>query len=156
MDSLPRPSYDLTDLVIEIPDLHLKTSIVGVEKKDETWDVSWLQDQVGWLNGTSYPTLKGNSLLTGHVVNADGKPGIFFHLKYLKIGEYIFIYTGSYRYTYQVKSNQIVKPDDISVIEHEADSYLTLLSCDDYDEALGTYVQRVAVRAKLVDVSVVK
>ena len=156
LEHLSRPVYEATDLRIEIPDLHVDTSIVGVDMKDGDWDVSWLQDQVGWLNGTAYPTLDGNSLLTGHVVKADGKPGVFFHLKYLGVGEYIFIYNGGYRYTYQVKSNTLVQPDDASVLQHEETSYLTLLTCDSYDETAGTYLQRVAVRARLVDVSIVK
>jgi LPXTG-site transpeptidase (sortase) family protein len=104
------------------------------------------------LNGTAYPTWKGNSVLTGHVANADGKPGLFAKLKYLGVGEYIFIYNSGYRYTYKVVSNEYVQPDDAKVVKHEEKSYLTLITCDTYDEKLGTYLRRVAVRAMLVDV----
>jgi LPXTG-site transpeptidase (sortase) family protein len=156
LEATSKPSYDPTALTIEIPVLHVNTSIVGVPKQDEEWDVSWLQDQVGWLTGTAYPTFDGNSLLTAHVTNADGRPGLFFHLKSLDVGEYIFIYNSGYRYTYQVESNRFVQPDDESVIQHEEKSYITLLSCDTFDETTGTYTRRVAVRAKLVDVREVK
>ena len=156
LNARSRPVYNSTDLSIKIPVIKVDTSIVGVEQKDKDWDVSWLQDQAGWLNGTAYPTWKGNSVITAHVVNADGKPGIFFKLKYLEKGEYIFIYNGGYRYTYQVVSNEFVQPTDETVLKHEDKAYLTLITCDTYDEKTGTYLRRVAVRAVLVDVREVK
>ena len=125
--------------------------VAGVQIKDGGWDLSWLQDQVGWLNGTAYPTWKGNSVLTAHVINADGKAGVFSKLKYLGIGEYIFLYNAGYRYTYKVVSNQYVDRGDITVFQHEDQAYLTLITCDTYDEKSDSYLRRVAVRAKLVD-----
>jgi LPXTG-site transpeptidase (sortase) family protein len=139
-------------MTIESPVLAVNTSIVGVQIKDGGWDVSWLQNQLGWLNGTAYPTWEGNSVLTGHVVNADGKPGILSRLKYLKTGEFIFVYSAGYRYTYQVVSNELVAADDISALRHEDKTYLTLVTCDNYDENSKSYLARISVRAKLVDV----
>jgi LPXTG-site transpeptidase (sortase) family protein len=124
--------------------------------KNGDWDVSWLQDQAGWLNGTAYPTWSGNSVLTAHVVNKDGKPGVFAKLKSLKVGEYIFVYNSGYRYTYKVVSNEMLKPNDISAFRHEDKAYLTLVTCDTYDEKSGAYLLRVAVRAALVDVREIK
>lgn len=151
-----RPTYAATGLIIDIPVLKVNTSIVGVESKNGKWDVSWLQNQAGWLNGTAYPTWGGNSVITGHVANADGKPGVFAKLKSLGVGEFIFIYNGGYRYTYQVVSNEYVQPNDASVVKHEDKSFLTLVTCDTYDEKTGTYLRRVSVRAKLVDVRVAR
>jgi LPXTG-site transpeptidase (sortase) family protein len=156
LDSSSHPVYDATSLAIEIPVLKVNTSIVGVASKNGNWDVSWLRDQVGWLNGTAYPTWKGNSLLTAHVVNADGKPGVFSKLKALGTGEFIYVYNSGYRYTYQVVSNAYVLPNDNTVVKHEEKSYLTLITCDTYDEKTGTYLRRVAVRAVLVDVRAIK
>jgi LPXTG-site transpeptidase (sortase) family protein len=156
LDSSARPAYDAMSLTMEIPVIKLKTSIAGVQLKKGGWDVSWLRDQAGWLNGTAYPTWKGNSVLTAHVVNADGKPGVFSRLKYLGVGEYIFVYNSGYRYTYKVVSNEFVQPDDITVLRHEEKSYLTLITCDSYDEKTGSYLRRVSVRAVLVDVREVK
>ena len=152
LNASSRPAYDETELTLEIPVIKVKTPIVGVEFKDGNWDVSWLQDQVGWLNGTAYPTWKGNSILTAHVVNADGKPGVFSTLKALGIGEYLFVINSGYRYTYKVVSNSYVSPNDASVMKHEDKSFLTLITCDTYDEKTGTYLRRVVVRAALVDV----
>lgn len=152
LDASSRLAYDATGLSLEIPVLRLKNSIVGVESKNGNWDISWLRDQVGWLSGTAYPTWKGNSVLTAHVTNADGKPGVFSKLKYLGIGEYIFVYNSGYRYTYKVLSNTFVQQDDSRVMQHEEKPYLTLITCDTYDEKTGTYLRYVMVRAALVDV----
>jgi LPXTG-site transpeptidase (sortase) family protein len=152
LDVSSRPAYNETELTLEIPVIKVRTSIVGVEFKDGNWDVSWLQDQTGWLNGTAYPTWKGNSVLTGHVVNADGKPGVFSRLKALGVGEYIFVINSGYRYTYKVVSNTYVSPNDASVMKHEDKSFLTLITCDTYDEKAGIYLRRVVVRAALIDV----
>jgi LPXTG-site transpeptidase (sortase) family protein len=156
LDTASRLTYDTTRLSLEIPVLKVNTSIVGVESKQGHWDVSWLQNQVGWLNGTAYPTWKGNSVLTAHVVNADGKPGIFARLKALGLGEYIFVYGPGYRYTYKVILNELVQPDDASVMKHQDKSFLTLITCDSYDEETNTYLNRVAIGAVLVDVRPIK
>ncbi len=147
-----RPAYASTSLALQIPTLKVDTSIVGVEFRNGNWDVSWLQNQAGWLNGTAYPTWKGNSVLTAHAVNPDGKPGMFSGLKRLTAGEYIFVYNSGYRYTYRVESNDLVQADDFSVFRHEDKQYLTLVTCDTYDEKSGIYLLRVVVRAVLVDV----
>ncbi len=152
LDVSSRPAYDETQLMLEIPVIKVKAPIVGVRLKDGNWDVSWLQNQVGWLNGTAYPTWTGNSILTAHVVNADGKPGVFTGLKALGVGEYIFLISSGYRYTYKVVSNAYVSPDDASVFKHEEKAFLTLITCDTYDEKTRTYLRRVAVHAALVDV----
>jgi LPXTG-site transpeptidase (sortase) family protein len=151
-----RPVYAPSSLRIEIPVLNVKTSIVGVEFKDGNWDVSWLQDQAGWLNGTAYPTWRGNSLITAHAVNSDGRPGVFSGLNHLAAGEYVFVYNNGYRYTYRVESNDLTQATDFDVLKHEEKPYLTLITCDTYDEKSGMYLLRVVVRAVLVDVREVK
>jgi len=103
------------------------------------------------LNGTAYPTRNGNNVLTGHVVNADGKPGIFYQLKSLGLGEYIFVINGGCRYAYKVVSNALVSPNDVSVVQHQEKPFLTLITCDRYDKDTGTYLRRVAVGAILID-----
>jgi LPXTG-site transpeptidase (sortase) family protein len=151
-----RSAYKPTDLRIEIPAVRVNMPIVGVEFKNGNWDVSWLQDQAGWLNGTAYPTWNGNSVLTAHSINKDGKPGVFSNLKNLQAGEYVFVYTDGYRYTYKVVSNQLLQPSDPSVLKHEDKSFITLITCDTFDEGTSSYLLRTVVRAMLVDVSAVQ
>jgi LPXTG-site transpeptidase (sortase) family protein len=156
LNSASRPVYDVSDLTIEIPAIKLQTSIVGVKLERGDWDVSWLQNQVGWLDGTAYPTWTGNSVLTAHSINTSGRPSIFYNLKGLRAGDFIYVNNGSYRYTYKVLSNQAVPPNDITLFRHEKKAYLTLITCDNYDIKTSTYRSRIAIRAVLVDVSVTK
>ena len=145
-----RPVYDSIDLSLKIPSLEVDIPILGVSYKNGTWDISWLWEQAGWLEGTAYPTRNGNSIVTAHVVTADGKDGPFVHLKALGIGEYVFVNGSGYSNIYQVISNEIVEPNDASVFSHEVDPILTLITCDLYDEETKTYLARVIVRAKRV------
>lgn len=146
------PNSDLITPTLVIPSLEINIPILGIELRNGTWDVSWLWDQAGWLEETAYPTRNGNSVLTAHVVTADGKNGPFAHLKTLTVDDYVFIYNSGFRYIYKVDSINYVKPDNLSVFSHEDDSWLTLITCDSYDEEKGVYLLRVVVRTRLVEV----
>jgi len=95
-------------------------------------------------------------VLTAHSINTSGRPSIFYNLKGLKAGDFIYVNNGSYRYIYKVISNQSVQPNDITVFRHENKAYLTLITCDNYDIKSSTYRSRITVRAVLVNVSVTK
>jgi hypothetical protein len=61
LTSLPSQAADqsyasLGEIWIEIPSQGLQTSIVGVPPSDGGWDVTWLGNNIGWLNGTAFPT----------------------------------------------------------------------------------------------------
>jgi LPXTG-site transpeptidase (sortase) family protein len=130
----------------------LKIPVVGVPKKDGTWNVSWLEDQAGWLAGSAFPSWNGNSVLTGQVYLANGLPGPFVSLNKLKYGARIIIHAFGQKYTFAVQSNTVVAANDSTVMKHEEIPRLTLITCKDYDEKTGTYRNRVAVRAALVQV----
>jgi LPXTG-site transpeptidase (sortase) family protein len=148
-----KPDYLPSGLVLEIPSIKVKTDILGIKLENGRWDASWVQDQAGWLEGTAYPTWSGNSVIGGHVVNADGKPGLFNKLKYVKNGDYILVHNSGFLYTYKIISNKYTKPDDISLLDHEDRPVITLVTCDKYDELTKTYLRRVVVKAVLVNVS---
>jgi LPXTG-site transpeptidase (sortase) family protein len=151
----PQPSdlnYAATDVMLEIPSLGVKVPIVGVPQKDGIWNLSWLGNQAGWLQGTAFPSWSGNSVLTGHVYMASGLPGPFVNLNKLKYGDKIIVHAYGQKYTFAVQTNTIVAPDDQSVMKHEDESWVTLVTCKDYDEQTRTYLSRVVVRAILVRV----
>jgi len=151
----PQPKdqlYAPTTIVLEIPSLKLKLPIVGVPKKDGAWDVSWLGSQAGWLEGTAFPTWSGNSVLTSHVYDSNGLPGPFVNLNKLKYGDQVIIHINGQRYIYGISTNQVVEPNDISAFKHEEKSWLTLITCKEYDQKTNTYKKRVVVRAVLVKV----
>jgi LPXTG-site transpeptidase (sortase) family protein len=146
-------SYSSTALVLEIPSLQVKTSIVGVARSGASWDVTWLGAQAGWLSGSAYPTWAGNSVLTGHVWNADNSRGIFGNLKQLRYGDQIKIGAYGQTYTYEVRENRLVWPSQIGVVfQHEDLDWVTLLTCEDYKGQSADYTFRRMVRAVLVGV----
>jgi LPXTG-site transpeptidase (sortase) family protein len=153
LSGLPVTRYDsLSDVVLEIPVLKLKLPIVGVPMKNKTWDVNWLLEQTGWLEGTAFPGFSGNSVLTGHVTLSYGQAGPFANLNKLKVGDKIFVHAFGDLYIYEVKSSKALKPTDPSILQHENKSWLTLVTCADYNEAAGTYLNRLVVKAALVQV----
>jgi LPXTG-site transpeptidase (sortase) family protein len=130
------------DIWLEIPSQGIKTSIVGVpQSPDNTWDVTWLGNDTGWLNGTAFPTWNGNSVLTAHVTNANGLPGPFANLKELKYGEQIIVHLFGGRYIFEVRDSKMARPYSTnfafeSLKDH---SYLTLITCQGYNPLNESY-----------------
>jgi|GEM_PF-5415064 len=143
----------LGDLWLEIPRLGVQQAIVGVPLNENGWDVTWLGDQIGYLYGTAYPTGSGNSVLTAHVYDYNGKPGTFAGLKGLWWGDQVIVHAFGQEYVYEVR--QVLQTgweSAASVLKHEERPWITLVTCKDYDEATNSYRARVVVRAVLVDV----
>ncbi len=139
---------DLNSLAIEIPALNVKATIVGIPQTDAGWNITWLGDEVGWLNGTAFPTWAGNSVLTGHVYNSNGLPGPFANLSSLKFGDQIIIQAFGQEYIYEVRETKEVSPTDVAtLVQHEELPWITLVTCRGYNEASGTYESRYLVRA---------
>lgn len=146
-------TYGSTDLVLVIPALNVKAAIVGVPRSDDSWDVSWLGKNVGWLNGSAYPTWKGNTVLTGHVWNANNTPGIFMNLNELKYGDRFEIKAYGQTYIYEVRESRLISRWSVNtVFQHEDRDWVTLLSCEQYDALSSNYHFRRLVRAVLIEV----
>jgi LPXTG-site transpeptidase (sortase) family protein len=144
----------MSALWLEIPSLKIKTNIVGVPQSQNIWDVQWLGNDVGWLNGTAFPTWTGNSVLTGHVTNADGLPGPFAKIKSLNYGDQIIVHLGGQKYIFEVRNSLLVRPETTNyALEHlVGNSYLTLITCQGYSGEADVYRFRRIVRAVLVGV----
>jgi len=136
---------------LEIPKLGVQIPIVGVPQSDDgSWDVSWLGMQAGWLQNTAFPSWNGNSVLTGHVYMSNGTAGPFVNLSTLTWGDQIILHVYGVEYTYEVLENLNILPNDLSVLKHEDSPWLTLLTCEGYDQTTNSYSYRVAVGAMLV------
>jgi LPXTG-site transpeptidase (sortase) family protein len=144
----------MSDLWLEIPSQKIKANIVGVPQSENVWDVKWLGNDAGWLNGTAFPSWEGNSVLTGHVMGADGLPGPFAKLQDLKYGERIIVHMLDQQYVFEIRNKRLVRPDSTAfAFEHLEDaSYLTLITCSGYNEESNTYSFRRLIRAVLVEV----
>lgn len=152
LSSLPVTGYHATNgVTLEVPVLKLKLPIVGVPMLNKTWDVNWLLNQAGWLEGTAFPGFDGNSVLTSHVTLSYGQPGPFANLYKLNLGDKIFVHAFGDLHIYEIKSIKKVDSTDPSIFQHEDKSWLTLVTCADYNEKAETYLKRLVVKAKLVE-----
>jgi LPXTG-site transpeptidase (sortase) family protein len=145
----------MSGLWLDIPSQKLQVSIVGVPQLNDQWDVSWLGSSAGWLTGTAFPTWVGNSVITAHVTHANGLPGPFANLKNLMYGEQIVVHLYGAKYTYEVRdSRQVSSGATNYALEHLPDySYLTLITCQNYDFLTDAYTYRRVVRAVLVSIA---
>jgi LPXTG-site transpeptidase (sortase) family protein len=147
-----RAYADLGEVWLEIPSLGVKTSIVGVPRSAGAWDVDWLWEQAGWLQGTAFPTWQGNSVVTGHVYLPNGKPGPFVDLPKLRWGDQLIIHAFGQRHIYEVRMNRVDMPENLSALKHEDQAWLTLITCRGYDESSDIYKYRIVTRAVLMKV----
>ncbi|MBM3120684.1 MAG: sortase, partial [Chloroflexi bacterium] len=144
---------DLGAMLLEIPALKLSLPIVGVPAGKAGWDLTWLWDQAGYLEGTAYPTHRGNSALTAHVVLSDGTPGPFARLQDLRWGDRVLVRAYGQVFTYEVRTVARVNAGDLRPLSHKDQPWLTLITCHTYDEADGRYLHRMVVQAVLVEVT---
>ena len=128
----------LGELRIEIPTLGINFPIVGAAISKNGWDLTWLKDSVAYLEGSAYPTLGGNTVLTAHVTDAYNNLGPFSDIKGMQLGQKIYIHVNRQVYVYQVQENRKVLPSNISAaFKHEEYSWITLVTCEDYNAKTG-------------------
>lgn len=146
-------AYADTDMTLSIPTLDVSAPITGVPAKEDGWDISWLGNSAGYLAGSAYPTWAGNTVLTGHVWNANNTPGIFADLKHLRYGDEIRILAHGKVFTYAVRENALLSTGSVAEAFHsEEHAWVTLLTCESYDLSSGAYRFRRMVQAVLVRV----
>jgi len=150
---LDKAYQSLGDLWLEFPTQNIKAPITGVSWVAKEWDLTWLNQQVGWLEGTAFPTWNGNTVLTAHAYRPDGLPGPFAYLNYLKYGDTIIVHYNGLAYHYAVRSQTVVSPTNINLLaKSEKLDWLTLITCQQFDETSGSYLYRRIVRAVLIKV----
>ncbi len=141
------------DLTLSIPSLKINLPIVGVPKSGDGWDVTWLGNRAGWLNGTSFPTWDGNSVITGHVYLSNGEPGPFLNIGKLRYGDRLVVHAFGKEYTYEVRSVRTIKSyETATALKHQDRSWITLLTCKGFNEDTGGYDLRTIARAVLIQV----
>jgi LPXTG-site transpeptidase (sortase) family protein len=145
--------YNETNLMLEIPSLGIRRSIVGVPVVENMWDVTWLGVDIGYLSGTAFPTMEGNTVLTAHVYDNNNYPGPFANLYTLRYGDQIKIYAWGQVYTYEIRSTRVISAQYLGyAFQHETYDWITLITCEDYNPLTDSYDLRRVVRAVLVSV----
>ncbi len=145
--------YAPSELTLRIPKMNQTLSIVGIPKSGKNWDVTWLDPhQAGYLEESAYPTWDGNSVITAHVWDAYNNPGPFAGLKDLVYGDRFTIEAYGMTYTYEVRESERVSATAVDrVMTPKTGSWITLLTCEQYNETTDKYAFRRMVRAVLVE-----
>jgi len=150
----PQPmdiAYAQSSLVLSIPSLNIKLPIVGVPYRNGNWNTTWLGTQAGYLEGSAYPTLPGNTVLTAHVWDSYNQPGPFSELTRLVYGDIILIEIGDTLHLYQVQSSKLISPDQTQeVFQHKDLDWISLVTCETWNDDLQQYSGRRLVRAILI------
>ena len=146
-------AYASSGLTVEVPSLSLKLPIVGVDFNGSSWDVTWLGRNAGYLEGSAYPTWSGNTVLTGHATDPNGKAGPFAFINELQPGQKIYIHNNGFTYVYEVRHSSLILPSNAKTLfQHEKDSWLSLVTCENFNEKTGTFTSRRLVRAVLISI----
>jgi LPXTG-site transpeptidase (sortase) family protein len=148
----PAPTaYTDPGIYMDIPRLGLsQLEILRVPAAGDTWDISGLGGDGGWLDTTAIPGGRGNSVIAGRGVDLQGQDGPFAQLQILGVGDQILLRTPGDLYTYVVQSVRIVTATDHSVLDESGLPILTLLAPSQPNQETQTYDARVVVQAVLV------
>jgi sortase A len=120
---------------------------------DGLWDADSIVGEVGHLQGTPWPGEGGNSVLAAHVTVPEGAYGPFKDLDTLSPGQRISIWMrDGTLYEYAVDERKVVLATAIEVIAPTEEPTLTLITCTGWDENQETYLERIVVTARLVEV----
>lgn len=147
--TLPQSQYNQSNaLQIEIPAFDFQTQVVGVPRQGNSWDVNWLTTSVGHLDGTAYPSHIGNSVIAGHVNLPDGSNGPFVAIDQLQWGDEIIIHLDGHVFIYEVRHIYTTHPYDLDVLgKSDGYSWITLITCTNFQERNSTYSERIIVEA---------
>ena len=153
LPAMEQQSYQSMDASrLAIPSLQVDASIIGIPRRGTGWDVRWLGNGIGYLEGSAYLTHPGNTVLAGHVYLSDGTPGPFIDLHHLKWGDRIILHVNGYAHVYEVRHVYETDPDDLDVLRSWDDyDWLTLITCRDFDERTNSYRSRLIVEAVRIE-----
>jgi LPXTG-site transpeptidase (sortase) family protein len=71
----------------------------------------------------------------------------------MRYGQQIIIHANGAEYVYEVRSVDLVSPGSTaSMLRHQDQPWVTLVTCLGYNESTGSYRYRVLVRAVLIEV----
>ncbi len=140
------------DVWLDVPAIDVQASILGIPQTDQSWDLTWLKGDLGYLQGSAFPGWQGNTALVGHLTLDDGAAGPFANLHALQIGDELTLHNWGDEVTYKVREiGYRVNAADEATFQHEDTDWLTLITCQSYDSLAGAYRWRIVVRAERVD-----
>ena len=134
---------------IVIPALKVNASIISKPYSELTWDLSNLEQNVAVLKDIPVQNSDNNVVMAGHVTVRDGSHGPFRYLFRLNPGDNVILKDDNYVYTYVVREQLVVYPEESSVLNDTSHPQLTLITCTNWDEDTSTYLRRRVIFADL-------
>ncbi len=135
---------------VVIPKLNVDAPVVLSPIQNQTWQVDHLGQAVGHLEGTAPPGSNSNIVLAGHVTLSAGVYGPFAGLAQLAAGDVVTVYYGDQQFNYLVDEYQTVDRTAIEVTYPSDTGQITLITCNNWSDEEGRYIQRLIVRGHLV------
>lgn len=149
----PRPAFPTGRLTI--PKLNISAEIIPIPIHEQTWDVTQLGHNVGWLAQTgTHPGADLAMVFAGHMTfptDTSLDQGAFAELQYATYGTEIIYQTGATEYGYTVSQISRVPPEATAELFLADGSSILLVTCTDWHPASRTYENRLIVRATRVD-----
>lgn len=134
-----------------IPKLNLDAPVMIAPIQNETWQVEQLGQAIGHLEGTAPPGSNSNIVLAGHVTISAGVNGPFIGLGNLAAGDTIEVYEGEQKFNYVVDGYQTVDRTAIEVTYPSSSGQITLITCNNWSDEEGRYIERLVVKGHLVN-----
>ncbi|NOH04125.1 MAG: sortase [Chloroflexi bacterium] len=80
-------------------------------------------------------------------------PAPFAYLNELKPGQKIYIHNDGLTYVYEVRTSGLILPSSIrTLFRHEEDAWLSLVTCENFNDKAETFAYRRLVRAVLISI----
>lgn len=132
-----------------IPSLKLNVDIVSKPYKDLSWDLTTLGQDIAQLDDIPNQTTDNNIVLAGHVTVYDGSHGPFRYLWRLNPGDTVMLNDDDHIYTYTVREQLLVYPDEAAIMADSTKPQLTLITCTTWNEETLSYLRRRVILADL-------
>ncbi len=145
-------NYQPLRMRLQIPSLAMETDLVTVPLARDAWQVKWLGNKAGVLDGSALPG-EGYSVVAAHNTLSDTEYGPFALLNKLEVNDTVIVSGPNGKMKlFRVYASELLNPDGaeklVSVAERESNS-LVLLTCEN-ETAEGGYLNRRAVFAKFI------
>ena len=127
---------------IIIPSIKVNANVVAKPYSELSWDISNLGHDVAALGDIPNQTSDNNLVFAGHVTVRNGSHGPFRYLFRLAPGDVVILEDEDYVYTYVVREQILVYPEESSVLNDTSHLQLTLITCTTWDEETLTYLRR--------------
>ncbi len=132
---------------VQIPSLHIDLPIMVARFYRDTWVFGSIGNRAAYLEGRPRPGIGSNAVIAAHSELARRKPGPFYRLHEIAVGDEVIVIHDGKTYHYTVDSIWNTKPTDPAPLVQTETEVLTLITCADYDPKTRTYDQRLIVRA---------